>query len=126
MNSLYVLTCLPSPLIRKIWHYIGSGTQSADLIKEHILYWSIRESNDRWMDTNTFLSLNLTNLVTFTNHVHDYDSRISISLWCEYRILIRDITHYHNDIINQSYHNLWALAFRSKHKIVFNWSMLNR
>lgn len=118
MNSLYVLTCLPSSLIRKIWYYIGVGAQAAALIKRQIMYLSRRERNDRWMETKSLWSIgvhDMQGLFALNN-----PNRIPIILWCEYRIMVANAIN-NNEYVEtiKGMRRLWGMAFRSNHKTIF-------
>jgi len=84
MDSLYVLTNLPSPIVRKIWYYVGVGTSASRIIRRKINYVSMSEKNSKWMETHTLWNIDR-NSIMFSA---DNPCRLPIVLWCEMRIII--------------------------------------
>jgi len=85
MDSLYVLTNLPSPIVRKIWHYVGVGTSASRIIRRKINYVSMSEKNNHWMDTHSLWSINRNFMGMFSS---DNPHRLPLLVWCEMRIII--------------------------------------
>jgi len=86
MDSLYVLTNLPSPIVRKIWYYVGVGTSASRIIRRKINYISKIKKNNRWMDTHTFWNID----INFVEGMFSADNpcRLPLLVWCEIRIII--------------------------------------
>jgi hypothetical protein len=85
MDSLYVLTNLPSPLVRKIWYYVGVGTSVSRIIRRKINYVSRNKKNSQWMDTHTLWNVerNFIGMFSAGNPL-----RLPLAVWCEMRIII--------------------------------------
>ncbi len=86
MDSLYVLTNLPSPLVRKIWYYVGVGTSASRIIRRRINYVSRNKKSNHWMETHTLWNIDR----NFVGGMFSADNpcRLPIVLWCEMRIII--------------------------------------
>ena len=85
MDSLYVLTKLPSPLVRKIWYYVGVGTSVSRIIRRKINYVSMSEKNSKWMDTHTLWNINRNFMGMFSA---ENPCRLPLTVWCDMRIII--------------------------------------
>lgn len=85
MDSLYVLTNLPSPLVRKIWYYVGVGTSASRIIRRKINYVSMSEKNSKWMDTHTLWNINRNFMGMFSA---ENPCRLPLAVWCDMRIII--------------------------------------
>jgi hypothetical protein len=85
MDSLYVLTNLPSPLVRNIWYYLGIGTRASRIIRRKINYMSKNKKNNQWMNKHTFWNVDRKFMGMFSA---DNPCRLPLLVWCEIRIII--------------------------------------
>jgi hypothetical protein len=90
INTLYVLTNLPTSIVRKIWYYTGAGTQIAKMMLRKILFHARLEQNSQWFKTHTFWSIGRTNIEA-TIFGFQNSSRLPIHIWCELRIVMLNI-----------------------------------
>ena len=124
MDSLYALTNLPSPVVRKIWYYLG-GTGASHIVRRRINYVSRLEKNMQWMDTHTLWNIGR----DFTGGMFSSNNPLGLRLWlwCEMRIIMLCIVK--QDKINldtltallRSLNAIQKRVFKSTHKnTIFN------
>ena len=121
MDSLYVVTNqLPSAMIRKIWYYIGVGSNCAILIKRKIRYWSRKERNDRWMEMRTLWSIGR----HFLGGMFHASNPLSLPLilWCEYRVMMTIVVKQNGiHLANlKALYEMWNKIFKSNQNTIFN------
>jgi hypothetical protein len=97
MDSLYVLTNLPSPIVRKIWYYVGIGTSASRIIRRRINYMSRNKKNSKWMETHTLWNIDRNFMGMFSA---DNPYRLPLTIWCEMRIIIVRLNGVEHTILN--------------------------
>ena len=121
MDSLYVLTNLPSPLVRKLWYYVGVGTSASRIIRRKINYVSRNKKNSQWMETHTLWTVGRNFMGMFSA---GNPCRLPIALWCEMRILIILVVIQNGADLNTQI-ALHMSALRATQKRLFKTKLLN-
>lgn len=115
-NPLYVLTILPTSIVRKIWYYTGSGTRSAKIMSRKIQIRARLEQNCKWFETHTFWSVSRTNIEA-TIFGFQNSSKLPLHIWCEFRILMLKILK--ETVFIYNLREQAKCIFKTKHKTLF-------
>lgn len=120
MDSLYVLTGLPTSIVRKIWYYIGIGTYASVLMKRKIRYWSRHERNDRWMEMRTLWNIGRHFLEGMFDENNSYN--LPLILWCEYRVIMTTVVQQNGMHLNnlKILNEMWSRIFKMNQDTIFN------
>ena len=117
-NSLYVLSTIPTALVRKIMYFIGSGTETAIIIKKKINYRSRLERTSRWVETNTFWSIGRSSVESTIFSARN-PLIYQLSIWCEFRIIMLRILGQASSLSMRNIVERWANIFKTQHRAIF-------
>ena len=87
IETLYVLTNLPTSVVRKIWYYTGERTRTAQNIYRFKQTVSRFVGNKNWIKSHTLWSVFKYDIEKTSFNINN-NSRLPIAIWREFRIML--------------------------------------